>query len=687
MTLQPQDFHLPVLQYGPIVTSPGLLNYDLNSHPLLQHLVQDALKVSHSMLIEVTNVTYMFDYATTANTTSLEVPRTILAEPVYDSFDQGQKTIVGFVFAVVPWTAYLTNILPDEIRGYVVTTNSTCTDERGSSFIVNGGGVDFRGNADISDRKYDVLIETGDFAQFARFYTDEHTHERSLGEEEEVHLHCEYALTVVPDPIFEADYITSQPYLYASVVFMVFLITVSVFVLYDWMVQRRQKKVLGTAVRTTEMVHSLFPKSVGDRLLAEAERKSSLSNNKNRRRSNKDKLAAFISDGDETRKGGKYESEPIAEFFTDTTIMFADMVGFTAWSSSREPKQVFTLLETIYADFDATAIRRRVYKVETIGDCYVAVAGLPEPRADHAVVMARFARDCMYHFHMLTNQLEIALGPETGDLDLRVGLHSGPVTAGVLRGDRARFQLFGDTMNTASRMESNGAPRRIQVSQETATLLQQAGKGHWIRKREDLITAKGKGQMQTYWMEVKGGTRSMASGTTSSDGKTAEMSESSDMMLAASHPNRIMVKKSKARKGLVASSEEEKRDRLVRWTVDVLLRMLQNIGVRRTSNSKDKSKKETEKIRALEQETMNLRNLVIDEVQDIIQFPYSEPSGNPGEADTYELGAAVEDQLRQYIEAIAALYRNNPFHNFEVCSMQYSHLVSLATTHVLTCLS
>jgi class 3 adenylate cyclase len=78
-----------------------------------------------------------------------------------------------------------------------------------------------------------------------------------------------------------------------------------------------------------------------------------------------------------------------------TTVMFADLVGFTAWSSVREPAQVFTLLETIYSAFDKIVKRRNVFKVETIGDCYVAVTGLPEARKDHAVVMARFAYECL----------------------------------------------------------------------------------------------------------------------------------------------------------------------------------------------------------------------------------------------------------------------------------------------------
>jgi class 3 adenylate cyclase len=155
---------------------------------------------------------------------------------------------------------------------------------------------------------------------------------------------------------------------------------------------------------------------------------------------------------------------------------FADVVGFTSWSSVREPSQVFTLLETLYAAFDAIARRRRIFKVETIGDCYVAVAGLPEPRIDHAILMARFATDIMSQVHKMTRKLEVSLGPDTGDLTLRIGMHSGPVTGGVLRGERARFQLFGDTMNTAARMEQTSMKNKIQMSQATADCLVAGGK-------------------------------------------------------------------------------------------------------------------------------------------------------------------------------------------------------------------
>jgi class 3 adenylate cyclase len=176
--------------------------------------------------------------------------------------------------------------------------------------------------------------------------------------------------------------------------------------------------------------------------------------------------------------------------------MFADIAGFTAWSSEREPAQVFVLLETVYRNFDKLAKRLGVFKVETIGDCYVAATGLPEPQRDHAVVLARFAWECVLTMGSTCKGLEATLGPGTAELALRVGLHSGPTTAGVLRGEKSRFQLFGDTMNTASRMESNGIKNMVQVSQSTADLLMARGKQHWLTQREDKIEAKGKGTMQ-----------------------------------------------------------------------------------------------------------------------------------------------------------------------------------------------
>jgi class 3 adenylate cyclase len=111
--------------------------------------------------------------------------------------------------------------------------------------------------------------------------------------------------------------------------------------------------------------------------------------------------------------------------------------------------------------------------------------------------MTRFAGECRLKMNELVAQLENTLGPDTGDLAMRFGLHSGPVTAGVLRGERARFQLFGDTVNTAARMESTGKRDLIQCSISTYSKLMEARKDNWIKARPDPVQAKGKGTLET----------------------------------------------------------------------------------------------------------------------------------------------------------------------------------------------
>ena len=223
------------------------------------------------------------------------------------------------------------------------------------------------------------------------------------------------------------------------------------------------------------------------------------------------------------------DEEPIADLYHDTSIMFSDIVGkayclimvlflpryishtlsifhsflslgFTKWSSERSPHEVFQLLEQIFWEFDDLAAKHNVFKLGTIGDCYIAVTGIPEPMNDHATVLTQFAFDCRDKVRDVFTRLDCE-GLNSSHLDMRFGIHSGDTTAGILRGTKSRFELFGDTINTASRMESTGVGGKIQVSEETAHLLRQDDRSRWLRIRDMKITAKGKGQLQTYWVE------------------------------------------------------------------------------------------------------------------------------------------------------------------------------------------
>jgi class 3 adenylate cyclase len=296
--------------------------------------------------------------------------------------------------------------------------------------------------------------------------------------------HCVYAISLYRSADFSSE--TQSSNLILICIFAIstaFVIMGGTFFMYDRFVRRRNTTMVHAAARSNAILSSLFPTQIRDRLFAEKDENDEPKTfGKNLLSSDALGKKWDSNNGDDELV---YKSKPIADLFPETTILFADIVGFTAWSSVREPSQVFILLETLFRSFDEIARKRRVFKVETVGDCYVAVTGLPDPRKDHAVVMARFANDCMNRMQSLVKRLEVTLGPDTGDLTMRMGIHSGPVTAGVLRGERSRFQLFGDAMNTAARMEHTGLRDKIQVSQETADLLIAAGKTGWVVQRDD----------------------------------------------------------------------------------------------------------------------------------------------------------------------------------------------------------
>ena len=176
----------------------------------------------------------------------------------------------------------------------------------------------------------------------------------------------------------------------------------------------------------------------------------------------------------------------IADLHAEVTVLFADMCGFTELAGRSEPGEVVALLDELFATFDLLASRHGVAKIKTIGDCWMAVAGLPEPRSDHAPAMAGLAIDLLAEFDRQVARLGL-------HIQLRVGMHSGPVVAGVIGRERFAYDLWGDTVNLASRMESHGEPGRIHLSATTAALLGDA----FVIEPRGPIQIKGKGPVHT----------------------------------------------------------------------------------------------------------------------------------------------------------------------------------------------
>ncbi len=179
----------------------------------------------------------------------------------------------------------------------------------------------------------------------------------------------------------------------------------------------------------------------------------------------------------------------IADKFADVTVLFADLVGFTPLSTRMQPKQLVDMLNRIFSSFDDLALALGLEKIKTIGDCYMAAAGLPEPRPDHAKIAADMALGMKASLK--------AINEKSGEaLQLRIGLHSGPVVAGVIGTHKFVYDAWGDAVNTASRMESHGKADEIHVSPMTFRLL----RNDYVFSPRGPVEIKGKGMMETYFL-------------------------------------------------------------------------------------------------------------------------------------------------------------------------------------------
>jgi len=179
----------------------------------------------------------------------------------------------------------------------------------------------------------------------------------------------------------------------------------------------------------------------------------------------------------------------IAESFPSATVLFADLAGFTEFSQHVDAQHLVGLLDEIFSAFDHLAATHGVEKIKTIGDAYMAVAGLPIPRDDHADAMAGMALGMLDAFRSLIGNRGLSLA-------VRIGMHSGPVVAGVIGKHKFIYDLWGDTVNIASRMESHGEPSRIHVSQATRDLLE----GRFRFEDRGEVPIKGKGTMHTSFL-------------------------------------------------------------------------------------------------------------------------------------------------------------------------------------------
>ncbi|MCG6149788.1 adenylate/guanylate cyclase domain-containing protein [Leptospira levettii] len=188
----------------------------------------------------------------------------------------------------------------------------------------------------------------------------------------------------------------------------------------------------------------------------------------------------------------KSKNEIIADKSSEATILFADIVDFTVLSQTMEPEKIVSILNEIFSEFDTIVQNHNLEKIKTIGDAYMVASGIPEAREDHCEAVALCALDML-------SSIENGITQDSKPFKIRIGIHTGPVVAGVIGKSKFIYDLWGDSVNTASRMESHGTEGKIHVSKEVYQKL----KSNFTFETKREIQVKGKGIMETYFLIKK----------------------------------------------------------------------------------------------------------------------------------------------------------------------------------------
>lgn len=291
-------------QYGPGVEDPSLINADLYSNIPFKNGIDDVMHYEEPAFADIEDSKIIMGYTEQTKNVN-EEPQALFLQPVHRDFET-DSPIVALLMAVEPWTKVFKNVLPSGMNGFVVGVKGSCSSDK--TFVINGPAIEFWAEGDKHDTKYDSLAVTSTLVS------------SKLREGRES---CSYTLSVYPSDSFEQEYYTSKPYIYSVFVLAMFIFTSIIFVLYDTFVKRRQAKILSTATRTTKIVTSLFPEQVGKRLIEQAQWDEENANDKKKNTPflAKSHLKQYL-DGETADRD--FTADPIADFFSETTIMFAD---------------------------------------------------------------------------------------------------------------------------------------------------------------------------------------------------------------------------------------------------------------------------------------------------------------------------------------------------------------------------
>ena len=332
-----QDFYMPFWQVAPASDFSPISNIDTNGPPGGRLINEALIKFGKPLLSPIINADYLkFSYDQRFPNPKDGIPHSYVYQPIFDSLNADRK-VVAILNAFLRWDKFFYNVLPRGEKPIVVVLESTCQDT--FTYELRGEDVALLGQGDLHSEAYDGIVQEAEFAAFASLDAV------SGGQS------CSFSSRIYPTVEWSESFFTSNPYTYAAAVVSCFLVTTLVFIVYDCFVQKRNRTVMESATKTSQIVSSLFPSNVRDRLMDEL---TPVTEDPKKRQAwpkaseiAKNRITAI---GDDHSNSNNYDmsmrddsvrcmtsdrifgSQPIADLFPNTTIMFGDMVGFTAWS-------------------------------------------------------------------------------------------------------------------------------------------------------------------------------------------------------------------------------------------------------------------------------------------------------------------------------------------------------------------
>lgn len=622
----------PTWMTSPTPRAKTMINFNLLSHHLFWNGIETCIDSRLAVLTRVFNLdTTHKTISGVSSQYTTEHPVSAFLYPVFDTFQENHD-LVAVLAAEISWTQFFENSLPQGAKGVMCVVETGCNQQ--FSYLVDGNRAIYLGPGDSHDRKYDRLVHTSGLEELIEMPAD------FAGVPLDFE-HCPMLLNIYPTGTLQDENNSNGPLILASSVLAVFVVALSLLVYYG----KGNIKSRGSNGNSSLGLDGIL-KSIGGR---------GLSKRFFQRFPKLKKKSQFKGSAAPPHLNATLSSFPkritlirnTQNQMSNSTVMYADIYGLNTWGAHKPPAEISNLVDTVYRSLNVLAKRHGVFQVEMAGDNFIAVVSADDCDCDHAAILVHFACQCRKRMSELFKSMS------ANELSMRFGVHSGHVElSGGL--ESSRFQLFGDTVETSFQMLATGKPNRIQVSVETAELLNLAGKSHWIAPRSDAISVKGKGEMSTFWVKPKA--CMSTAGPNDASGKSDDSVISESTFDESEWDNTSI--------GKTLGDSEIMFQGLIDQNVAILLRYLRNVFTKRLI------------LRQMGQTTAwsddpEIGVSIIEEAKEAIRMPAFDPrvAINPVDSSLVDIPTDVVSQLRLYVASIASTYRqSNAFHTFEHAS-------------------